>query len=99
MALVPQKVRLGTRNSALARWQAEWVAAELRKRGVEVELVPIVTQGDVKTGPLGQIGGQGLFTKELERALLDDRIDLAVHSCKDLPTESVAGLVIAVVPE
>jgi hydroxymethylbilane synthase len=93
------KLRLGTRSSALARWQAEWVAAELQKRGVAVELVPIVTQGDVKTGPLGQIGGQGLFTKELQGALLDQRIDLAVHSCKDLPTESVAGLTISAVPE
>jgi hydroxymethylbilane synthase len=90
---------LGTRASALARWQAEWVAAQLQQRGVAVELVPIVTQGDVKTGPLGQIGGQGLFTKELQRALLDERIDLAVHSLKDLPTEPVEGLTIAAVPE
>jgi len=97
---VPQSIlRLGTRSSALARWQAEWVAGELQKRGVAVELVPIITQGDVKTGPLGQIGGQGLFTKELQRALLDQRIDLAVHSLKDLPTEPVEGLTIAVVPE
>jgi hydroxymethylbilane synthase len=99
MTSASQKLRLGTRNSALARWQAEWVAAELQKRGVEVELIPIITQGDVKTGPLGQIGGQGLFTKELQRALLDERIDLAVHSCKDLPTDPVEGLTIAVVPE
>jgi hydroxymethylbilane synthase len=99
MTSAPQKLRLGTRNSALARWQAEWVAAELQKRGVEVELIPIITQGDVKSGPLGQIGGQGLFTKELQRALLEDRIDLAVHSCKDLPTDPVEGLTIAVVPE
>jgi hydroxymethylbilane synthase len=99
MAATSPKLRLGTRASALARWQAEWVAARLTERGVEVELVPIVTQGDVKTGPLGQIGGQGLFTKELQRALLDDRIDLAVHSLKDLPTEAVEGLAIAAVPE
>jgi hydroxymethylbilane synthase len=99
MPATQKKLRLGTRASALARWQADWVAAELQQRGVEVELVPIVTQGDVKTGPLGQIGGQGLFTKELQRALLDGRIDLAVHSCKDLPTESVDGLTIAAVPE
>jgi hydroxymethylbilane synthase len=96
----PQEIiRLGTRASALARWQAEWVAAELQRRGIVVELVPIVTQGDVKTGPLGQIGGQGLFTKELQRALLDERIDLAVHSLKDLPTDPVDGLVITAVPE
>lgn len=93
------RLRLGTRASALARWQAEWVAARLQENGVAVEMVSIVTQGDVKTGPLGQIGGQGLFTKELQRALLDDRIDLAVHSLKDLPTEAVDGLAVAVVPE
>lgn len=82
----------------MARWQAEWVAARLMELGTPVQLVPITTQGDVKTGPLGQIGGQGLFTKELQRALLDQQIDLAVHSCKDLPTAPVAGLVIAAVP-
>ncbi|HMC12370.1 MAG TPA: hydroxymethylbilane synthase [Pirellulaceae bacterium] len=99
MPSVPDKLRLGTRASALARWQAEWVAAQLAERGLSVELVPITTQGDVKTGPLGQIGGQGLFTKELQRALIEETIDLAVHSCKDLPTEPVDGLVIAVFPE
>jgi hydroxymethylbilane synthase len=92
------RLRLGTRASPLARWQAEWVAAELQKHGVTVELVPITTQGDVRTGPLGQIGGQGLFTKEIQRALLADQIDVAVHSCKDLPTEEVPGLTIAAVP-
>ena len=92
-------LRLGTRASALARWQAEWVAARLQELGAAVELVPIATQGDVQTGPLGQIGGQGLFTKELQRALLDGQIDLAVHSLKDLPTEPVEGLLIAAVPE
>lgn len=63
-----------------------------------MDLVLITTQGDVKSGALGQIGGQGLFTKEIQRALLDDRIDLAVHSLKDLPTEPVPGLAIAAVP-
>jgi hydroxymethylbilane synthase len=92
-------LRLGTRASALARWQADWVAARLTELGIEVELVPITTQGDVKTQPLGQIGGQGLFTKELQRALLDNQIDLAVHSLKDLPTASVDGLALAAVPE
>jgi hydroxymethylbilane synthase len=67
--------------------------------GVAVELVPITTQGDVKTQPLGQIGGQGLFTKEIQRALLDRQIDLAVHSLKDLPTAPVEGLYLAAVPE
>ena len=92
------RLRLGTRASALARWQAEWVAAQLAGLGIEVELVPITTQGDVKTQPLGQIGGQGLFTKELQRALLDGQIDLAVHSLKDLPTAPVEGLALAAVP-
>ena len=93
------RLRLGTRSSPLARWQAEWVAARLTELGVQIELVPITTQGDVKSGPLGQIGGMGLFTKELQRALLDNQIDLAVHSLKDLPTEPVAGLALAAVPE
>ncbi|WP_425614910.1 hydroxymethylbilane synthase [Anatilimnocola sp. NA78] len=92
------KVRLGTRSSPLARWQAEWVAARLTALGVQVEMIHITTQGDVTTGPLGQIGGQGLFTKEIQRALLDNRIDLAVHSLKDLPTDPVPGLKIAAVP-
>ncbi|MDX1948837.1 MAG: hydroxymethylbilane synthase [Pirellulaceae bacterium] len=92
------KLRLGTRSSPLARWQAEWVAARLIERGVAVELVPITTQGDVKTQPLGQIGGQGLFTKELQRALLDGQIDLAVHSLKDLPTAPIEGLALAAIP-
>src|SRR5262245_51200478 len=99
MAEATAKLRLGTRASPLARWQAEWVAARLAELGAQVELVPITTQGDVKSGPLGQIGGQGLFTKELQRALLDRQIDVAVHSLKDLPTTPVEGLVVAAVPE
>ena len=93
------RLRLGTRGSPLARWQAEHIAARLTAMGIEVELIHITTQGDVKTGPLGQIGGQGLFTKEIQRALLDDRIDLAVHSLKDLPTEVIEELTLAAVPE
>lgn len=93
-------LRLGTRNSPLARWQAEWTAGELRARGVDVELVPITTSGDrIQTGPIGAIGTQGVFTKELQRALLDGSIDLAVHSLKDLPTETVDGLSLAAVPD
>jgi hydroxymethylbilane synthase len=92
------RLRLGTRASPLARWQAEWVAARLTELGGAVELVPITTQGDVQTAPLGQIGGMGLFTKELQRALLDSQIDLAVHSLKDLPTAPVEGLSLAAVP-
>ena len=91
-------LQLGTRASALARWQAEWVAAQLKACGHDVVLVPITTQGDVVHGSLGQAGGVGLFTKELQQALLDGRIDLAVHSLKDLPTDRVAGLALAGVP-
>lgn len=97
MSVAP--LRLGTRASALARWQADWVAEQLRKRGEAVELVFITTQGDVKAGPLGQIGGQGLFTKELQRALVEGEIDLAVHSLKDLPTIPVPGLGLGAIPE
>jgi hydroxymethylbilane synthase len=92
-------LRLGTRGSALAQWQAEWVAAQLKSLGVEVELLPITTRGDQRQEPLGAIGGEGLFTKEIQRALLDDRIDLAVHSLKDLPTAQPAELCLAAVPE
>ena len=91
-------IRLGTRNSALARWQAEWVAAQLGPQGVDVELVPITTTGDRQQESVKTIGAQGLFTKEIQRALLDERIDLAVHSLKDLPTDDVPGLTLAAVP-
>jgi hydroxymethylbilane synthase len=93
------KLRLGTRKSPLARWQADWVAARLAEGGVDLEMVFIATEGDVRTGPLGEIGGQGLFTKRIQHALLDGQIDLAVHSLKDLPTEPVPGLMLAAVPE
>lgn len=92
------RLRLGTRGSPLARWQADWVAGELQRRGVSVEFVLIATQGDVKSGPIGEIGGQGLFTKEIQRALLENKIDLAVHSLKDLPTLPIEGLAVAAVP-
>ena len=91
-------LRLGTRGSPLARWQADWVAGKLREQGVAVEIVLITTQGDVKTGPLASFGGVGVFTKEIQRALLDGRVDLAVHSLKDLPTEPIPGLKVAAVP-
>src|SRR5215213_9940563 len=92
-------LRLGTRASALATWQANWVAQRLADHGVTVELVPISTQGDIsQRDPIGDLGSPGVFTKEIQRALLENRIDLAVHSLKDLPTALVAGLVLAVVP-
>jgi hydroxymethylbilane synthase len=84
----------------LARWQAEWVAARLAKHRTTVELVPITTSGDAnQISSLGQISPTpGVFTKELQRALLDERIDLAVHSLKDLPTAPVPGLILAATP-
>ncbi len=92
-------IRIGTRGSKLAMWQAEWVAGQLTQRGHEVELVIIATRGDVSAASLSQVGGQGLFTKEIQHELLDDRVDVAVHSLKDLPTLSIVGLTLAAVPE
>jgi hydroxymethylbilane synthase len=91
-------LRLGTRASALARWQADWVAAQLRERGNEVLLVPITTTGDRQRGTIAAIGGEGVFAREIRIALLDGRIDLAVHSLKDLPTATAAELCLAAVP-
>lgn len=92
---------IGTRGSALAMWQARWVADRLETLNPDIQtrIEAIKTSGDVKTqAPLWQIGGRGLFVKELERALLDRRVDLAVHSMKDLPSLMEPGLVIAAVP-
>ncbi|HEX5470251.1 MAG TPA: hydroxymethylbilane synthase, partial [Lacipirellulaceae bacterium] len=92
-------LRLGTRGSTLARWQAEWVAGELRRRGHSVELVEIATSGDVQqVGRVEQIGTRGVFTKEIQRAIQARHVDLGVHSLKDLPTEPVDRLVLAAVP-
>jgi len=93
-----QRIRIGTRQSPLALWQATYIADGLTRHGYEVELVKITTTGDVTTTPLGQSGGVGLFTKEIQRALLDGRCDVAVHSLKDLPTEPIDGLTLAAVP-
>ena len=89
------KLIIATRKSELALWQANHVAGLLRElhKGLEVELLPMVTQGDIILDrPLAQIGGKGLFLKELERALLREEADIAVHSMKDVPMEDVAGL-------
>jgi hydroxymethylbilane synthase len=92
-------LRLGTRGSQLARWQAEWVAGELRRFGHAVELVEIATRGDVeRSRAIEEIGTRGVFTKEIQRALLAGDVDLGVHSLKDLPTEAVNGLIVAAVP-
>jgi hydroxymethylbilane synthase len=95
-------LRIATRKSQLAMWQAAHVATLLRQThsGLEIELVPIVTQGDrIQDRPLAAIGGKGLFIKELELALEEQRADMAVHSMKDLPGDLPDGLVIAAVLE
>jgi hydroxymethylbilane synthase len=94
-------LRIGTRGSPLALWQANHVADRLRPLAAPrpVELVRIQTAGDLqRDAALAQIGGEGLFTREIQRALLDDRVDVAVHSLKDLPTVVVEGLSLAAVP-
>lgn len=92
-------MRIGTRGSRLARWQAEWLRARLAERGVAAELVIIETQGDaVRDRPLHDLEGTGFFTKEIETALLERRIDVAVHSLKDLPTALPPGLLLAAIP-
>lgn len=95
-------LRLATRRSQLAVWQAEHVAGLLRRAhpGVEVELVTMTTEGDRRLDvPLSTIGGKGVFATEVQAALFDGRADLAVHSAKDLPAVTGDGLVLAAVPE
>lgn len=95
-------IRAATRGSPLARWQAEHVAALLRRvsPGVEVQLVVVDTHGDRQLDvPIWELGGKGVFAKEVQAAVLDRRADLAVHSAKDLPSAVPEGLVIAAVPE
>jgi hydroxymethylbilane synthase len=104
LARLPGKVRLGTRRSALARTQSGWVADRLSSLmalygyPVEVELVDVTTKGDVSTAPLSSLGGTGVFVSALRDALIDGRIDFAVHSLKDLPTTPADGLVLAALP-
>jgi hydroxymethylbilane synthase len=96
-----RRLRIGTRGSALALWQAEWVKAQLLAAHEElaVELLVIKTTGDkILDVPLAKVGGKGLFVKEIEEALLDGRADLAVHSVKDMPAELPEGLHLAVMP-
>jgi hydroxymethylbilane synthase len=95
-------LRIGTRRSPLAVWQAEHVRARLEAAhpGLRCLLVRIVTEGDrILDRPLAQVGGKGLFVKEIENALLDGRIDVAVHSMKDLPAELPQGLRLGAVPQ
>jgi hydroxymethylbilane synthase len=93
-----RRLRLGTRGSALALRQAGTVAAALEHRGASVEVVAIRTSGDAHTGSLLAAGGKGLFVKEIEEALLDGRVDLAVHSLKDVPASLPDGLALAATP-
>ena len=97
-----KELRIGTRASQLALWQANWVKAELEKRYPEiaVSLIKIKTKGDkILDVPLSLVGGKGLFVKEIEEAMLRGEIDIAVHSMKDVPTEIPSGLTIAAIPQ
>jgi hydroxymethylbilane synthase len=88
-------IRVGSRGSRLALTQAELAAEHLRRDGIEIALVPITTAGDRdRTKPFGEIGARGVFVKELEEALLDGRIDVAVHSAKDMTSTDTEGLAV-----
>lgn len=100
--MAAEHVRVATRRSPLALWQAEHVAALLRAAhpDLAVELVPLDTEGDRRLDvPIAEVGGKGVFAKEVQQAVLDGRADLAVHSAKDLPAVTVDGLRLAAVPE
>ena len=99
---VKKQLKLGTRGSQLALWQANWIKAEIEKKYPEyqVELIKIKTTGDkILDVPLAKVGGKGLFVKEIEEALLDERIDIAVHSMKDVPTDFPKGLHLAAITQ
>jgi len=100
--LMKATVKIGTRSSKLALWQAEWVRSALNRKfpAQAVELIKIKTKGDkILDVPLAKVGGKGLFVKEIEQALLDGRIDVAVHSMKDMPAEIPDGLCIGAIPQ
>lgn len=95
-------IRIATRKSALALWQAEYVKAQLEAKhaGIKVELVPMSTKGDkILDTPLAKVGGKGLFVKELETAMLEDKADIAVHSMKDVPVDFPEGLILHTICE
>jgi hydroxymethylbilane synthase len=101
MAATPTRLTIGTRGSVLARWQAEWVKARLQAAhpGLDVALAIIKTTGDkILDVPLSNVGGKGLFVKEIEEALLGGTVDLAVHSMKDVPTVLPDALHLAAIP-
>ncbi len=98
----PRTIRIATRESPLALWQANYLADRLRETTTryEVVLVPVSTIGDRdRTEPLRTMGGQGVFTREVQRVVLENNADVAVHSLKDLPSETVSGLVLAGIPK
>jgi hydroxymethylbilane synthase len=102
IAMAQETIRIATRKSPLAMWQAEHVAAELRRLhpGLEVEIMGMSTRGDkILDTPLAKIGGKGLFVKELEQGMLSGDADIAVHSMKDVPVEFPDGLHLAVIME
>jgi hydroxymethylbilane synthase len=93
-------IRIGTRSSSLALWQAHWVEAELQRHGFVTQIIEIGTSGDRKHHqPIAELGLEGVFTKEIQRALLDGGIDLAVHSLKDLPSENIVGIEFVASPQ
>ena len=95
-------ITIATRESPLALWQAQFVEAELKRHhpGIEVKLLGMTSRGDqLLDKPLYKVGGKGLFVKELETALLDERADIAVHSMKDVPMELPPGLTLGVICE
>src|SRR6266513_692717 len=94
------RLRIGSRGSQLALWQAHHISDLLRAEGHEVELEIIKTTGDkILDVALAKVGTKGMFTKEIEEALAEGRVDLAVHSLKDLPTEISSGFKIAAITE
>jgi hydroxymethylbilane synthase len=100
--LMPGRLTIGTRGSKLALWQAHWVKGALTARDddLQVDITIIKTKGDkILDVPLAKVGGKGLFVKEIEAALLDQKIDLAVHSMKDMPAELPDGLCIGAIPK
>ena len=100
--IMNRSLKIGTRGSKLALWQANWVRSAIRKQhpDISVDLVTIKTKGDkILDVPLAGVGGKGLFVKEIEEALLEQRVDLAVHSMKDMPADLPEGLCIGPVPE
>ncbi len=93
-------IQIGSRGSKLALWQAEWVQQQLQSQDITAEIQIIKTKGDkILDVPLAKVGGKGLFVKEIEDALLEKKIDLAVHSMKDMPGEIPSGLKIGAIPE